>query len=87
MYLNIFTDIRIHCHAGKYFAAIASMTAKRLTKACSYAALIGLAAAIHIHCRAGPAVVVHSHCCTGSAAVAPTQWLKFAATVEYRSSC
>jgi hypothetical protein len=69
MYLNIFTDIRIHCRAGKYFAAIASMTAKRLTEACSYAALIGLAAAIRIHCRAGPDAVVYSHCCTGSAAV------------------
>jgi hypothetical protein len=54
MYVNIFTDIRIHCRAGKYFAAISSMTAKRLTEACSYAALIGLAAAIRIHCIAAP---------------------------------
>jgi hypothetical protein len=52
-----------------YFAALASMMAKRLTEACSYAALIGLTAAIRIHCRAGPAAVVHSHCCTGSAMV------------------
>ena len=79
-----------------YFAPLAAMTAKRLTEACSFNALIGLTAAIRIHCRAGPAAVFHSHCCTGSAAVqsrlvaaivAPTQWLKFAATVEYRSSC
>jgi hypothetical protein len=36
MYVNLFTDIRIHCRAGRavlYFAALASMTAKRLTEA------------------------------------------------------
>ena len=72
MYVNIFTDTRIHCRAGPavlYFAALASMTAKRLTEACSYTALIGLTAAIRINCRVGPAAVVRSHCCTGSATV------------------
>ena len=72
MYVNIFTDTRIRCRAGPavlHFAALASMTAKRLTEACSFTALIGLTAAIRIHCRAGPAAAVHSHCCTGSAAV------------------
>ena len=52
-----------------YFAALASMTAKRLTEACSYDVLIGLLAVIFIHCHAGQAAVVHSHCCTGAAAV------------------
>ncbi len=72
MYVNIFTDIRIHYRAGLavlYFAALASMTAKRLTEACSYATLIGVTAAIRIHCRAGPAAVVHSHCHTDQAVV------------------
>ncbi len=72
MYVNVFTDVRIHCRAGPavlYFAALASMTAKRMTEACSFKALIGLTAAIRIHCRAGPAAVVHSQCCTGSVAV------------------
>jgi hypothetical protein len=63
-----------------YFAAIASMPAKRLTEACSFTALIALTAAIRIHCRVGPAALVHRHCCTGSVAaiVALTQRLKFA---------
>ena len=72
MYVNIFTDTRIRCRAGPavlHFAALASMMAKRLTEAWSYAALIGLTNAVRIHCRAGPAAVVHSHCCTGSATV------------------
>ncbi len=70
--MYIFTDIRIHCRAGPavlYFAALALMTAKRLTEACSYTALISLTAAIRIHCRAGPAAVVHSYCHTDQAAV------------------
>ena len=36
VYVNIFTDTRIHCRAGPavlYFATLASMTAKRLTEA------------------------------------------------------
>jgi hypothetical protein len=72
MYVNIFTDVRIHCRAGPavlYFTALASMTAKQLTEARSFKALIGQGAEIRIHCRAGPATVVHSHCCTGSVAV------------------
>ena len=95
MYVNIFTDTRIHCRAGPavlYFAALASIMAKRLTEVCSYTALIVLTAAIRINCRAGPAAVVHSHCPLikqrlVAAIVAPTQLLKFAATVEYRSIC
>jgi hypothetical protein len=83
MYVNIFTDIRIHYRAGPavlYFAALASMTAKRLTEACSYTALIGVTAAIRIHCRARPA----SHCCTGSAAVGRGH-CRAVAAVEVRS--
>ena len=34
-----------------------------------YHMYVCLAAAIRIHCRAGPAAVVHSHCRTGQAAV------------------
>ena len=83
MYVNIFTDTRIHCRAGPavlYFAALASMTAKRLTEACSYTALIGLTAAIRIHYRARPA----SYCCTGSAAVGRGH-CRAVAAVEVRS--
>ena len=74
MYVNILTDTRIHCRAGPavlYFAALASMTAKRLT---------GLTAAIRIHYRARPA----SHCCTGSAAVGRGH-CRAVAAVEVRS--
>jgi hypothetical protein len=54
-----------------YFAALASMTAKRL---------MGLTVAIRIHYRARPA----SHCCTGSAAVGRGH-CRAVAAVEVRS--
>ena len=91
IYVNMFTvcDIRIHCRAGPVVVFRSSCFNGQAAEACSYAALIGPVAAIRTHRRTGLAAVVDSHCCTGPAAaiVAPTLLLKFAATVEYRSSC
>ena len=80
----------IHCRTGPAVVFRSSCFNGQATEACSYyAALIGPVAAIRTHRRTGLAVVIDSDCCTGPAAaiVAPTRLLKFAATVEYRSSC
>ena len=62
MYVNMFTvcDIRIHRRAGPAVSCILQLLLQR-TEACSYAALIGLAAAIRRLLRTGLAAVVHSH--------------------------
>ncbi len=62
MYVNIFRvcDIRIHRRAGPAVSCISQLLLQR-TEACSYAALIGLAAAIRRLLRTGLAAVVHSH--------------------------
>ena len=64
MYVNIFTvcEIRIHRRAGAAVSCISQLLLQR-TDACSYAALIGLAAAIRRLLRTGLAEAVHSHPC------------------------
>ena len=62
----MFASIAAPASGWLFFAALAPMTAKRLTEACSYAALIGLAAAIRRLLRTGLAAVVHSYPCNVS---------------------
>ena len=59
----MFASIAAPTNGWLFFAALASMTAKRLTDACSFIALIGLAAAIRRLLRTGLAAAVHSHPC------------------------
>ena len=69
IYLQIFASIAAPAQRLVVYRNSCFNDGQAADEACSYAALIGLTAAIRIHCRAGPAAVVHSHCCTGSAAV------------------
>jgi hypothetical protein len=62
IYVNIFTDTRIHCRAGPAVGCISQLLLQWRTKACSFTALIGLTAAIHIHCCTGQAAVCRGHC-------------------------
>ncbi len=62
----LFASIAAPTNGWLFFAALASMTAKRLTDACSYAALIGLAAAIRRLLRTSLAAAVNSHPCNVS---------------------
>ncbi len=53
----MFASIAAPASGWLFFAALAPMTVKRLTEACSYAALIGLGAAIRRLLRTGLAAV------------------------------
>jgi hypothetical protein len=61
IYVNIFTEIRIHCRAGPVVVFRSSCSNGQAAEARSYAALTGLVAAIRSHCHTCPVAVVRSH--------------------------